>query len=60
MIDSSDLTKLETNSQRITGLFNKFIRQFQQKNQPELANRWKKILLNYQVAVKRKVQSLSK
>jgi hypothetical protein len=35
------------NAQRVISLFEKSITNFQQKNMPELANQWKRILLNY-------------
>nr|MDO8111176.1 hypothetical protein [Candidatus Sigynarchaeota archaeon] len=44
------------NAQRVISLFQKSIDKFNQSNMPDLANQWKKILLNYKRAVKVKLQ----
>jgi hypothetical protein len=35
------------NAQRVISLFEKSINNFNQRNMPELADQWKRILLNY-------------
>lgn len=44
------------NAERITNLFEKHAMQFEQKNMPELAARWRRILVNYQRAVRARMQ----
>ena len=44
------------NSERITTLFEKYAMQFEKKNMPDLADRWRRILINYKRAVNAKMQ----
>lgn len=50
-----DTETLLRNSERITGMFESYIRQFEAKNHTHLADRWKRILVNYQKAVAAKI-----
>ncbi len=43
------------NYERINMLFERYIDQFTRQNMPDLANRWKNILVNYRRAVHLKV-----
>jgi hypothetical protein len=44
---SSPQATIIQNAQRVIMLFEKSINNFQQKNMPELADQWKRILSNY-------------
>nr|MDO8118202.1 hypothetical protein [Candidatus Sigynarchaeota archaeon] len=47
------------NYERINMLFEQYIDKFTKQNMPDLANRWKNILINYRRAVHLKVHGQS-
>ncbi|MFX0100736.1 MAG: hypothetical protein ACFFCS_14265 [Candidatus Hodarchaeota archaeon] len=52
-MNSRSLADIEKNARRISGLFSRYIDQFSKNNMPELANKWKRILMNYKLAIRK-------